>query len=407
MRRAFLLFLLSLIGCSSPKSAEPLVSEPLTVVAERLPLQESYVRERQFTGLVVARRNSQVGFLRAGRVDQLLVDEGERVTTGQLLARLDQRSLERQQQQLIARQKENQAILDEYEAGARKDELKAAAAAVHQLNERLRLARLKNERRQQLFEQGAVAREELDEASTEVRALRAELGQARSRYDDLKAGTRSETMRAQRARLEQVRADQASLAVSFADSRLEAPYAAVVQRRLVDEGSFVNPGEPVFELVEADSLEAEIGVPVTYLGPFRPGQTHQLVVEGRSYKAVVSRILPQVEPSSRTITVVFDFFTGSRGRVKSGQTARLTVAEPVDQSGIWLPNSALVKDARGLFGCFSLVSQESHFLVERHSVEVLHTDGDRSYVRGTLTGDQPVIIAGAHRVTAGQKVLWP
>ena len=108
--------------------------------------------------------------------------------------------------------------------------------------------------------------------------------------------------------------------------------------------------------------------------------------------------LPALDRASRTRTAVLDLEAGAS--VLPGQIARLEIVERVAARGFWLPNTALVKSTRGLWSVF--VAHEGR--VERREVELVHTQSDRVLVRGTLQESERVIVAGTHRVVAGQRV---
>ncbi|NJL48252.1 MAG: biotin/lipoyl-binding protein, partial [Leptolyngbyaceae cyanobacterium SM2_5_2] len=90
---------------------------PLPVEAIALKAVNSYTVERQYVGEIVAQRTSSLGFEQGGTVVALLVDEGDLVTTGQSLARLDTRSLTTQRQQLVAQRDQAIATLTELQNG--------------------------------------------------------------------------------------------------------------------------------------------------------------------------------------------------------------------------------------------------------------------------------------------------
>ena len=78
----------------------------------------------------------------------------------------------------------------------------------------------------------------------------------------------------------------------------------------------------------------------------------------------------------------------------------------VEADGIWLPIDSLSRGSRGLWTVFVAVAvADQSAMVERRDVEIVHTDGDRAMVRGTVFGGDRVIIAGTHRVVPGQRIL--
>ena len=93
---------------------------------------------------------------------------------------------------------------------------------------------------------------------------------------------------------------------------------------------------------------------------------------------------------------------------------RLGLNQTHSTKGYWLPTSALVWGERGLLACFALVSaRESEldlpvgtYQTEKRMVEVLHTEGDRSLVRGVLQPGELVVTTGTNQLASGQFVRY-
>ncbi|MEL6786442.1 MAG: biotin/lipoyl-binding protein, partial [Cyanobacteria bacterium J06607_15] len=183
----------------------------------------SYQASRSYTGEIAAVRASNLGFNRSGEVERVLVEEGDRVSQGQALAQLDIRNLQTQRQQLLAEKARAQAQLSELQTGARIEDINAAEAAVEDLEQQLKLQSKQRERREYLYSQGAIAKEELDEFAFGAGALQARLNQAQSNLEELKNGTRQEQITAQQASVRQLEASIADLDVNIDKSTLKAP----------------------------------------------------------------------------------------------------------------------------------------------------------------------------------------
>ena len=129
----------------------------------------------------------------------------------------------------------------------------------------------------------------------------------------------------------------------------------------------------------------------------------------KNYSARVSSVLPELDSSTRTQTVLLKLEPGASLEVASGQVARLEVTQTIPTAGYWLPTAALVRGERGLWSCYLLRGAESElgedvYRVERSVLEVLHTQSDRVLVRGTLEAGDLAIASGTHRIVAGQLV---
>lgn len=205
-------------------------------------------------------RRDELGFERPGKLIRVAVDVGDTVAAGTTLAALDTQSLRLQVQELDTQQTQAQSQLQELKAGPRTPTINAAQANVRGVQSQLNLAQQRSTRRQSLYAQGAISREQRDEALTQVSNLQAQVDEANSRLQELLAGGRPEQLRSQAARIEQLQVQEAQLATEQANSRLQAPFAGQIAARLADEGTVVTAGQPILRLVEAGPLEAQVGV---------------------------------------------------------------------------------------------------------------------------------------------------
>ena len=123
---------------------------------------------------------------------------------------------------------------------------------------------------------------------------------ARKQLEELETGTRVERIDAQQARVKALEAQLADVDHELEDTRLKAPYAGAVARRRVDEGVIVTAGEPVFDIIEDNRLEAWVGVPAAAAGRLSVGDQLAVVVDGTQYPSRVQSIRAELDPSTRT-----------------------------------------------------------------------------------------------------------
>ena len=319
------------------------------IVAEA---SDGYAVTRSFAGRVVARRETALAFELSGLVTEILADEGDRVAAGDTVALLDTRDLRLSLQRLDAERAELQA--------------------------RLALAVVTRERQQQLTRQGHASAQRYDEARFEEQALTASI--------------------------ERVDSAVAAIELDLDKSALRAPFAGTVGARMMDEGAVASPGAPVLQLLETDHLEAHVGVPAHLAGAFDVASRHRLLINGTPAEGVVRAVRRDLNTDTRTVTVVLEI-DGDLS-APDGEIARLLVEEPVPQAGIWLPHTALTEGLRGLWTVFVVVEEAdgTGWRVERAEVEVLHSETDRAFVRGTVAAADRVVEAGIHRLVPGQRV---
>ena len=288
------------------KSTSSKQTNILPVKTTEIEQVNSYSTTQTYTGEVTALRTSEVDFERGGKLVEVFIEEGDRVSAGTPLAKLDTANLAAQLEGLVAQKEQAQAVLAELKNGARTEKIAAAEANVRDLQQQLELEKLKSSRRKYLYDEGAIAREELDEIAFNQKALNERLANARSSLDELQNGTRVEQIEAQQAAVNRLSAEIKDLEITIDKSTLIAPFAGIVSRRNLDEGVVVEAGTSILRLVEDSQPEVKIGVPIPVANRMQPGSDRQVTIGGREYNATVSSILPEVNTATRTRTVVLE-----------------------------------------------------------------------------------------------------
>ncbi len=383
-------------------------AEPKVIPVKTMTLQEVdyFEIKRTYTGVVKAVRTSELSFTRTAKLISVLVKEGARVEKDELLATIDQRSLQARKQELLAKKNAALALLNELVAGPRKQTIASAQAEVNQMQADWELEQAELERARKLFEDAVISRSKYDTVQFGTRAAKARLEAATQKLIELQAGTRPEKVDAQRAVVEQLAAMLNDVEVDLEESRLKAPYAGVISKRYTDEGTIVSPAQSILRLVDDTHLEAWIGLPAANAAVFSVGDKYPLEIDGSEIEAVVSAVLPELDPTTRTRTVIFDLGDSRSNKIVPYQIVRVEVKQKNSTKGFWVPVSSLVQSQRGLWALFVVepARENSKFVVTRRYVEVLHLQGVRAFVRGTIQSGERVIADGTHRVVSGQQV---
>lgn len=273
------------------------------------------------------------------------------------------------------------------------------------MEQQLEFEKLKSSRREYLYREGAIAREQLDEIAFNRKALNERLANAKSNLDELQNATRVEQISAQQAAVDQLTAKIKNLDITIDKSILKSPFNGIVSTRNLDEGTVVEAGTSILRLVEHTQPKVEIGIPIDVASRMQPGSKQQVMIGGKDYSAVVDSVLPEVNTTTRTRTLVLKLATTAATQVSPKQIARLAIMQTNNTDGYWLPVSALVKGDRGLWSCYALVkSPDGNNKAERRYVEILETQENRILVRGTLQLGDEIIIDGTHRLVPGQLV---
>jgi len=397
----------------SPPAKKPVMAVETTPVR----FESSVVAQRTYTGRVVPRRAVDLAFVHSGQIVAMAVQEGDRVRSGQPLARLDGRRLEAQQQEQRAARSEAAAKLAELIAGARRETIAAARSRVSELTAEVAQLEVKLRRREALIDRRTITKEAYDEIAFGAATSRARLEAAQSELDRLLAGTRSEQIERQQALVEQIDAKLADLDVQLDQSELKAPFSGRIAARLVEEGAVVSGSQPVYRLVDENDVEVWIGAPVSSAAELAPGTSGRVWIGNAEYEYAVVTHLPEIDAPTLTVTVILRINQPAGSEVQFGQLAKLTLEKSVDARGCWLPITALTRATHGLWSCFAVATDESREAgvsdqtgrnrrghIERRNVEAIHAAGDRVFVRGALIEGERIVSTGTHRIVPGQSV---
>lgn len=252
----------------------------------------------------VEMRQVDVGFRVAGRLQAALVEEGDRVRAGALLARLDIKPFEDALAQATAETGVRAADLDRLEAGLRPAEIARAQAKVAEFEATRRVARQTYERRRELLASGAVSQQAFDEAAARLREAEARLDAAGKDLALAKEGFRREEIAAGRAALAAATAGAAAAETALADAALHAPTDAIVLSRVREPGSILRAGEPVFSLALDKPVWVRAYVAEKDLGRVAPGTPAEVFTDtapDRPYRGQVGYVSPVAEFTPKTV----------------------------------------------------------------------------------------------------------
>jgi len=335
-----LLAVLLFSGCHNEQQAQPV--SPV-VKSMRIGMG-SGTGDRTYSGVVVARHEVQESFRVDGRIVKRLVDVGDRVRAGQVLATLDEIDLRLSMESAQA-------------------ELKAATA----------------NRAQALTDEGRytalLARNAVSKMESDARRLATE--EAKGRLE-----------RAERAY---------SLAKNRQDySRLVSSADGVVTKVSAEAGQVVSPGQSVVSVAKAGELEVLVDVPEGQIDSLKnaPAEVTLWSSNEERYRAALREIAPAADPVTRTYAVRYTL-KGAKPSVRLGMTATLHLTDQTDTPTARVPSSALFNQGDGL-GVW-VVAPDTGRLTLKHVVVDRYTDKD-AFVQGDLADGDIIVIAGVQKL---------
>lgn len=302
-----------------------------------------------------------------GRVEQVLVDVGDHVTTGQTIVKvvptelqltLDQQRATLQQARARLGLPDNVEDVKDVRDAA---EVKKAAADLAD-------ARQKYERAKTLFEQGLLPKQSFDEADSRHNA-------ARAAYDLSVQGVQN-----LRAALAQSRAAAALAQKKVADSIIRAPFAGQIKERSVTQGQYLKVQTPVMVIVNVDPMRVRLRVPEKMAAWLKTGQEVTVTVEaypGRSFTGKISRINPSVDQQTRAFEVEA-LIVNHEALLKPGFFVKATIPSSFVVDSLFVPEDALLY-VYGVYKVFVIdgntVKEKEVKIGERSGTEVEILEG--------------------------------
>jgi RND family efflux transporter MFP subunit len=407
-----------------------------------------------------ARRTVTIAPEIAGRVTQILVNEGDRIRQGQLIARLDSDDLEAELAQAKASLANARAQLAELEAGSRVEDIAEARAALEQAQARLdnarsgsapeeiaqaqaqvesaqaeaTLAGQRVKRYRQLAQEGAISEDEYQEYVTENRSAEAALQEAKRRLSQLRAGrqsdleelsaavaqqqqnvrrlengARSEEIAQARAQVAEANARVQTAQANLQETNIFSPWAGTVGDIPVKVGTYLAEGDELTTLTENDVLEVNLSIPIEERSQLRLGLPVEILnVDGKVIaRGKTSFISPNVAADSQLV-LAKAALDNYNGELLNNQLIRARVIWSKNQ-GILVPTTAITR----LGGeAFVFVAQESEatqgnkpqLIASQKLVELGSMQGNNYQVLEGLEPGDRIVTAGSLNLSDGTPI---
>lgn len=384
------------------------------------------------TGTFQADESTDVAAETSGKVSETMVSEGDFVSTGDVLIRLDERDANLRLQQARAAENQARALVTQAEAQFRQSQaslgldkggnftidnipavLQARAALTSRLSD-LKLAESTEKRYLNLLETGDTSRLVVDQRRNETEKARAAVNEARENQKAAENAARqgNQAIQASRANLQNAQAAVES-AVSatalaektVADTTIRAPFSGYISQRAIAVGENVSPTTPIATIVRANPIKVRLQVPEKEAGQISVGLNVSATVAAytdRNFAGRVSAVNPLVNATSRSLQVEA-LLENSQNLLRPGMFGTARILQPGGDKGIYIPRAAVIADAatnsRGVY----VIDGDSARL---RTVQIDESTGESEEIR-ILTGvneGERVATTNAEQLFDGVKV---
>jgi HlyD family secretion protein len=300
----------------------------------------------------------------AGRLVEVDVRLGDRVTRGQRIAKIEDFEIVEQVKQAEAAQEVSMATIRQREAD-------------------LRLAETNVARSRNLFERQLLPKQTLDDNEARYQAAVAQIDLARAQ------NTQS------RARLDELR-------INLANTVIVSPVTGFVARRAVDPGAFVSQNAPIVDVVDISRVRLVVNVVEKDLKELQSGDVARVEVDafpGEEFRGRIARVAPVLDPATRTAPIEIEIPNGDF-RLKPGMYARVSITTDIRKDTLVVPANAVV-DLGGRRGIFQPLNGQAVF----RTVQVGSEQQNVVEVLGGLAEGDEVITTGAGALRDGDRFL--
>ncbi len=302
----------------------------------------------------------------AGRLQDLSVRLGDRVSRGMRIAKIEDFEIVEQVKQAEAAQEVSLATIRQREAD-------------------LQLAETSAERSRSLFERQLLPKQTLDDNEARYQAALAQLDLARAQNMQSKA------------RLDELR-------INLANTVITSPVNGFVSKRAVDPGAYVSQQTPVADVVDITRVRLVANVVEKDLKELETGNQTRVQVDafpGETFTGRIARVSPVLDPATRTAPIEIEIANPTY-RLKPGMYARVGITTQTKKQALVLPSSAVV-DLGGRRGVFQLQNETAVF----KTVTVGSEQGLVVEILAGLAEGDEVISTGAGALRDGDRVALP
>lgn len=352
---------LSALGCNSvaPERSAPVETVRARIVESR---QEQAAVTVKASGSLHAREAATLSAQVVGRVQRVLVREGDSVGAGQTLIVLDDATLK--------------SAAEQAEAAVKAAENQQAAA---QTNADLAASTLARYR--QLQSQKSVSPQEMDEITRKAEAANAQV-------------------EALRAQVGAMKAQQAGSRAMLSYTRIVAPFAGAVTARMVDPGALASPGVPLLQIDSAGPLQMQTTIAESTLPFVRRGMKIGVSIDSAPTvdpAGVVSEIVPAADASSHTFLIKIDLPLSKE--LRAGMYASAEIPTGTKQA-VLAARSAIV--LRGSLACAYVL--DANNIAQLRYVTLGASHGDSVEVLSGIAASERLVDNPADRDLAGKRI---
>jgi len=385
-----MLFLSFLSRCSKDTGEKAPVVPVQVATVEKTTLQRTVTAEAVLFPL----QQSAIVPKISAPVKAFYVKRGSRVRKGQLLAVLENRDL-------AAAAQENQGAYNQAEAtyatttsAQLPEEIQKAQLDTQAAKQMLEAQQKIYNSRQELFQQGAIPRKELDQAGVDLTQARNQYQIAQKHLDALMATGKQQALKSAAGQLESAKGKFLGAAAQMSYSQIRSPIDGVVTDRPLYPGEMAAAGTPIVTVMDISQVIAKAHIPQPEAALLKVGDKATITVPGESepVDAKVTVVSPALDPNSTTVEVWVQA-KNPKQRLKPGTSVQVSMVAQTIPDALVIPAAALLT---GQDGTTTVMVVGADNRAHQKPVSVGIRQGDQVQITEGLQAGDHVVASGAY-----------
>jgi HlyD family secretion protein len=392
------ILLLFSVACSGDKAdKEPTVSVQVVAV-EKTTIQHAIKAE----AILFPKQQAAIVSKISAPVQKFLVQRGSRIHSGQLLAILENRDLTAAEQENKGSFDQEQAAYETTTAASLPEEIQKAEADAQQSKQALDAQEKVYQSRQQLFEQGALPRKELDQSGVEIVQARNQYSIAKRHLDTLQAIGKQQELKAAKGKLESAKGKYLGAAAQLSYSEIRSPIDGVVTDRPLYPGEMAAAGTAIVTVMDISTVIAKAHIPQADAALLKVGDKGTITVPGldEPVEGKVTVVSPALDPNSTTVEIWLEA-KNPKKQLKPGTSAQLSLTAKTVKDALVVPAAAVITAADGSSAV--MVAGSDGRAHQKAAKLGIRQDDDVQILEG-VTADDKVVASGAYGLPDNTKI---
>jgi len=385
-------------ACSKDKGdKEPTVSVQVAPV-EKTTIQ--HVIKTQ--AILFPRQQAAIVSKISAPVQKFLIKRGSPVHKGQVLAILENRDLSAAAQENKGAFSQAQATYETTTAAGLPEEMQKAEADAQQAKQAMDAQEKIYQSRQQLYQEGALPRKELDQSGVEIVQARNQYSIAKRHLDTLQAIGRQQELKAAAGQLESAKGKYLGAEAQLSYSEIRSPIDGVVTERPLYPGEMAAAGTAIVTVMDISAVIAKAHIPQADAALLKVGDKGTMAVPGleEPVEGRVTVVSPALDPNSTTVEVWLEA-KNPKQQLKPGTSVQLSLTAKTVKDALVVPAAAVITAADGTSAVMVVGSDGK---AHQKAVKLgIRQDDDLQILEGVTEGDK-VVSTGAYGLPDNTKI---